>query len=192
MYDTIWAYTEHILESKVMKPAAKKVAVRPLDDKVAKPSARGRSASPANVFKGGYAALYDLDRVKRVQKIKCGISSEAVSDLATDMGLPQKQVQGWLRLAPSSMTRKKRADVPLGVDESERVLRLQSLIGLTEKLVAQFGNPEGFHAAKWLAHWMDQPLPALGGERPSVYLDTDAGASLVEDALISLVTGVAA
>lgn len=157
-------------------------------------SARGsvvsRTAFAGNV--SNYADVYDLDLVGRVKKVKRGIPSGAVSQMATDMGVPQKRVQDVLRLASSSMTRRKRTDQPLSVDESERVLRLQSLIGLAQKLVMQFGDPEGFNAAKWVADWMDQPLPALGGERPSVYLDTDAGARLVEDTLMSMVTGVAA
>jgi putative toxin-antitoxin system antitoxin component (TIGR02293 family) len=94
-----------------------------------------------------------------------------------------------LRLPTSTMARKQQAAKPLNVDQSERVLRLQSLIGLAEKIVAQYGNPKGFDAAKWVGQWVERPVPALGGATPSSFLDTAEGAKLVESTLMGMVSG---
>ena len=61
---------------------------------------------------------------------------------------------------------------------SERVIGLMSLIGQVEAMIAKNGAT-GFDSAKWLGNWLSKPLPALGGARPSTYLDTMAGQDLL-------------
>jgi putative toxin-antitoxin system antitoxin component (TIGR02293 family) len=136
-----------------------------------------------------YARAFELGSIEKVALARAGIDPSVVHEIALDMGIQVGRVSQMLRLPTSTMARKQQAAKPLNVDQSERVLRLQSLIGLAEKIVAQYGNPKGFDAAKWVGQWVERPVPALGGATPSSFLDTAEGAKLVESTLMGMVSG---
>ena len=48
---------------------------------------------------------------------------------------------------------------------------------------------EAFDAAGWLAAWLDEPVPALGGRRPGELLDTAEGRALVSRLLMQMQAG---
>ncbi|SAK82444.1 hypothetical protein AWB78_04024 [Caballeronia calidae] len=48
----------------------------------------------------------------------------------------------------------------------QRPARLLKQIEQVEKIVAESGNPEEFDAARWVDRWVEQPNPALCGQRP--------------------------
>ena len=50
-------------------------------------------------------------------------------------------------------------------------------------------NGDEFDAALWLAGWLDAPCPALGGQRPSDYLDTNEGIQVVRGVLARMESG---
>ncbi|ESQ75123.1 hypothetical protein [Asticcacaulis sp. AC402] len=56
--------------------------------------------------------------------------------------------------------RKARREEDLSAEDSERAIGLSHLIGEVQYMVQQSGEPEGFDAGKWLAQWLEQPLPA--------------------------------
>ena len=56
-------------------------------------------------------------------------------------------------------------------------------------MVAESGEPAGFDAGAWLARWLTEPLPSLGGTRPADLLDTMEGQGLVSTALAQLQSG---
>ena len=74
---------------------------------------------------------------------------------------------------------KAREDEPQCADEGSRALGIASLIAKVRTMVEESGEPEGFEAAKWVARWLDRPLPALGGQRPDELMDTPDGRALV-------------
>jgi uncharacterized protein (DUF2384 family) len=47
----------------------------------------------------------------------------------------------------------------------------------------------GFDAARWLTHWMEEPIPALGGASPSEYMDTIEGQEMISRLLATMQTG---
>lgn len=71
----------------------------------------------------------------------------------------------------------------MSCDESERVLGVETLIGMVQSMVEQSGDPIGFDAARWLANWLSEPLPALTGATPASYMDTFEGQKLVAELL---------
>lgn len=71
----------------------------------------------------------------------------------------------------------------LSKDESERMLGVETLIGMVQTMVEQSGDPAGFDAARWVSNWLTKPLPALAGATPASYMDTFEGQKLVAELL---------
>lgn len=63
------------------------------------------------------------------------------------------------------------------------------LIGHLEAMVQESGDPNGFDPAAWMARWLNEPLPALGGARPIDLMDTMEGQALVSTVLAQLQSG---
>jgi putative toxin-antitoxin system antitoxin component (TIGR02293 family) len=85
--------------------------------------------------------------------------------------------------------RKVRVNKRLNLDESERVMGIARLVGQAQSLVQESGGPPDFDPARWLADWLDRPLPALGGQRPAELMDTAEGRALVSDLLAQQQSG---
>jgi uncharacterized protein (DUF2384 family) len=63
------------------------------------------------------------------------------------------------------------------------MIGIARLVGQAQSMVQESGGPDDFDAAKWVSAWLDRPLPALGGKRPSGFMDTAIGRSMVADLL---------
>jgi len=63
------------------------------------------------------------------------------------------------------------------------------MVGQIEAMVEASGYPAGFDAAEWLSHWLREPLPALGGDKPINLLDTMEGQALVSRVLAQMQSG---
>ena len=77
----------------------------------------------------------------------------------------------------------------LPIEQGERLIGMAKLVGQVESMITESGNPDGFNAAKWVASWLEKPSPALGGEKPSAYLDTVSGQEMISDLLAKIQTG---
>eukprot|EP01030_Chromulinospumella_sphaerica_P005631 gene5631-5509_t len=89
----------------------------------------------------------------------------------------------------ASTCRKTSKDELLPTALSERMIGLQKLIGQVQTMVEESGNPKGFNAAHWIAQWLEQPLGALGGQKPAHFMDTIQGQELVSDVLARMQSG---
>ncbi|HZW12528.1 MAG TPA: antitoxin Xre/MbcA/ParS toxin-binding domain-containing protein [Noviherbaspirillum sp.] len=155
-----------------------------------KPVSRAASQSrPAEVTVTDSRALYASTPDVRVQIIKRGVNAAEVRDLVRKMDVSQDKIYRFLRLSPATVNRKVQAKGRLSTDDSERVVGMSQLIGQVETMVAQSGNPEGFDAAKWVAQWLESPLPALNGQRPAEYLDTIEGQRMISNLLAMMQSG---
>ena len=76
---------------------------------------------------------------------------------------------------------------PADIDQRLFFLKLVSQV---ETMVAESGDPDNFDAERWLTDWLNQPLPALGGARPVVYMDTSDGREKISNLLACTVSGV--
>lgn len=88
-----------------------------------------------------------------------------------------------LGLSRATISRKEQAAGVLSKNESERMLGVETLIGMVQTMIEQSGNPTGFDAARWLSDWLTKPLPALAGATPASYMDTFEGQKLVAELL---------
>lgn len=150
-----------------------KRAGRPAATKGARPS------WPAQVF----AEHYDADPMMRISIVKTGLPAQAPGEIAAHMGLTKDRMYSMLGLPRATVERKVRDQKLLSPDESARVLGVSRLIGQAQRMVEESGNPEGFDAGAWVARWIESPVPALGGRRPSELMDTAEGQALVASLL---------
>jgi len=134
-------------------------------------------------------ALYPFDALERVELVKQGVPAGLLVLISEDMAIPKDKLYITIGLARATVNRKLREQQVLSQDESERVLGIARLVGQVHTLVEESGSLEGFNAAKWVAAWLDQPQPALGGKRPAELMDTADGRSIVSDLVARMQSG---
>ena len=128
-------------------------------------------------------SIIKIDPQARIALIRQGIPASTVSNLSTRMGISKEILLSSLGLSRATISRKEKDDIALSRDESERVLGIDSLIGMVQSMVEQSGDPTGFDAARWVGGWLVNPLPALAGATPASFMDTFEGQKLVADLL---------
>ena len=80
-----------------------------------------------------------------------------------------------------TLARRKAANEPLTVEETDKALRLERIASQAERV---FGEPAKAH------RWLRKPKRALQGETPVAYLATEAGARVVEEMLVRIEHGM--
>ena len=148
-----------------------------------------KAVVPYQVKRLHFATLLKTEPAHRIALARDGVSAAWLSELATRMGIPQDRVFAYLGIPRSTAIRKIQQSKLLSTDEGERVLGIARLVGLVEKIVRESGEPKGFDAARWLAGWLEQALPALGGQKPGELLDTATGQQLVAGLLSQIQSG---
>jgi len=128
-------------------------------------------------------APYGVDTHARIALIRQGIPASTISRLSARMGMSKELLLSSLGLSRATISRKEKDAGLLSKDESERVLGIESLIGMVQAMVAQSGEGSGFDAARWVSDWLSKPLPALAGATPASYMDTFEGQKLVAELL---------
>ena len=128
-------------------------------------------------------ALYGFDTDARIALIRRGIPASTISRLSARMGMSKEFLLSSLGLSRATISRKEKDAGLLSKDESERVLGVETLIGLVQSMVERSGDAAGFDAARWAADWLSKPLPALAGATPASYMDTFEGQKMVGNLL---------
>jgi len=135
-----------------------------------------------------YGVVWLAPAIDRIRAVEAGVPSEFLTALATEMDVPQNTLYGWVGIAPVIVKRKLNSRKPLNLNDGERALGIARLVGQVETLIRASGDKNEFDAKRWIAQWLGQPNPALGGQPPGRYMNTAAGCSMVSD-LISLAAG---
>lgn len=167
------------------KPAARrqanegKIVRAPVSGEFASPEGMAVAAQPIIAAK----QLYRSDPQARIAAIRQGIPAATIGQLSARMGMSKENLLSSLGLSRATISRKEKDATVLSKDESERVLGIETLIGMVQTMVEQSGDPIGFDAARWLSGWLSEPLPALGGATPASYMDTFEGQKLVAQLL---------
>lgn len=167
------------------KPAARrqahegKIVRAPVSGEFAQPEGTAVPAQPIIAA----TQLYRIDPQARIAAIRQGIPAATIGQLSARMGMSKENLLSSLGLSRATISRKEKDATVLSKDESERVLGIETLIGMAQTMVEQSGDPTGFDAARWLSGWLSEPLPALGGATPASYMDTFEGQKLVAQLL---------
>lgn len=135
------------------------------------------------------ARLYSLEPMERIEMVREGAPSEMITFLVDDMAITKDWLYRIAGVARATMDRKVRAGLRLSRGETERIIGIARLVGQVEQMVSESGDPRGFNAGRWLAGWLDNPVPALGGRRPATLMDTADGRELVSGLLAQMQSG---
>jgi putative toxin-antitoxin system antitoxin component (TIGR02293 family) len=158
-----------------------------------KVSTRATPAAPkptaARVLTGNFREAFEADPIERVRAVKQGVSAQWVDEMSRLMEIPKERLVVTLGLARATVDRKAREGKPLSRDDSSRVLGMARLVGQVQAIVEESGTPAGFDSAKWVAHWLEQPLPALGGRCPAEFMDTSEGQAIVAQLVARMQSG---
>lgn len=127
--------------------------------------------------------------MEQVRALKRGLPANVIGLLAKRMNVSRDQLLRTLGLAKSAADGNTEARRPLSADESSRVLGMARLVTQVQAMVEESGNPQGFDASTWVATWLEQPLPALGGQRPAEWMDTSERQAFVSQLVARMQTG---
>ena len=138
------------------------------------------------------AHLRGLDDMQRIALVREGVPASTLKVLANALGLSTEKLVAALGLARATVERKTRGRRRLSADQTERVLGVARLVEQVERMTRESAAPEiaaDFVPGRWLGEWLDNPNPALGGERPAALLDTVDGRALVSRLLDAMQAG---
>jgi len=123
------------------------------------------------------------NRTELVAQIHHGFRVTVIEKLANELQLPLQTLLKVARIAPATLTRRRKSTSRLlSAEESDRIYRIASAYGNTVQLF------EG--DADSARRWLSEPAKALAGNSPLQYLDTEAGANEVRDLIGRLEHGV--
>ncbi|MET0312062.1 MAG: antitoxin Xre/MbcA/ParS toxin-binding domain-containing protein [Burkholderiaceae bacterium] len=131
-----------------------------------------------------YLSLFREDPLAQVGLLKQGVAPTVIDGLAGGMNVSRDKLLATLGLKRETIRRRAKENQALSTEESSRVLGISRLIGQVQAMVESSGNPEGFDAAAWVGKWLDQPLPALGHQRPAELMDTAEGQAIVANMVL--------
>lgn len=60
---------------------------------------------------------------------------------------------------------------------------IDALVTQVQRMVEESGDAAGFDAREWLLNWLERPLPALGGQRPTDLLSSKDGPEVLSTLL---------
>ncbi|MDX8385996.1 MAG: antitoxin Xre/MbcA/ParS toxin-binding domain-containing protein [Gallionella sp.] len=139
----------------------------------------GTGEKPSSIDLSSFTALFTAEPKERIRLIREGVPAKYVSFLSQTMGISKDSLFVTLGLPKSTIGKKVTKDQVLPKEQGERVLGLAKLVGQVQTMVEASGNPEGFDAPSWVAHWMSTPSNALDGDMPASYMDTVEGQEIV-------------
>ncbi len=149
-----------------------------------------RKSSPvSNPSDFSFSDVYRVEPIERIRLIREGIPARYIKVISDSMGITKDTLFKFLNLPKSTIDKKSVANQVLPIEQGERLIGMAKLVGQVESIIAESGNPAGFNAAKWVAQWLEKPSPALGGEKPSAFLDTVSGQEMISDLLAKIQTG---
>jgi len=136
-----------------------------------------------------FTHIYQVEPMDRIKLIRNGVPARYINVVSDSMGITKDTLFKFLNLPKSTIDKKSVANQMLPIEQGERLIGMAKLVGQVESIVSESGNPDGFNAPKWVANWLEKPSPALGGEKPSAYLDTVSGQEMISDLLSKIQTG---
>ena len=159
----------------------------PTQARVFSPSRSSRRRAAASDSVPGNALFRRLglgrEQAELLQQVHQGFRVAVIEKLANELGVPQTTLLQLARIAPATLSRRRKSPAGLlSPEESDRVYRIAAAYRAAVQLF------EGDEAAA--RAWLSEPARALGGGTPLEHLDTEAGASAVRDLIGRLEHGV--
>lgn len=139
-----------------------------------------------------FRELYHATPVDRIDLIRSGVNAADFKNFVSRLDIQQEKVFTMLDIATATVNRKASRNESLSREDSEKIVGMAKLFGQVEAMLEESGDPDlmrDFDAARWLTHWMEEPIPALGGATPADYMDTIEGQEMISRLLATMQTG---
>jgi uncharacterized protein (DUF2384 family) len=136
-----------------------------------------------------FRELYHTTPVDRIDLIRSGVNAADFKNFVSRLDIQQEK-ECWTLPPPPSTARpaamnrcraktaKKSSAWPNSSARSKRCWRNRAIPLMQD-----------FDATRWLTHWMEEPIPALGGASPADYMDTIEGQEMISRLLATMQTG---
>ena len=118
--------------------------------------------------------------------VEAGVPTYLVNLIAGATGEPVTNVMDLIGVSQTTFRRKEEANEPLPDVAGHRVMGFLRVAATLRRLLEESGDPEQlktFDLDGWLAQWMREPLPQLGGKAPAEMLRNPEGQRAVEQVL---------
>jgi putative toxin-antitoxin system antitoxin component (TIGR02293 family) len=115
-------------------------------------------------------------------RVKAGLPPAEFDALRDLLGVTVEYLAEKVGISTATLSRRRRSGQPLDANHSDRLLRFARLLRRATEL---YDGDEGAARA-----WLRKPAPALGGETPLDYAQTEAGGREVEALIGRLEHGV--
>lgn len=121
-----------------------------------------------------------------------GVPGRLLKDLAAGIGVANTRLFRMIGVRKATAEKKIASNALLKGAGGTATLGLVKLLYLAQRIVddSTAAEAKGFDAARWLGEWIEQPQPALGGEKPGELLDTPTGMEIVANILQAMESGV--
>ena len=118
--------------------------------------------------------------------VEAGVPTYLVNVIAGATGEAVTNVMDIIGVSQTTFRRKEEANEPLPDVAGHRVMGFLRVAATLRRLLEESGDPEqlkDFDLDAWVAQWMREPLPELGGKTPAGMLRNPEGQRAVEQVL---------
>lgn len=118
--------------------------------------------------------------------VEAGVPTSMVHVIAGATGEPLTNVMDLIGVSQTTFRRKEEANEPLPDVAGHRVMGFLRVAATLRRLLQESGDPEqltDFDLDGWVAQWMREQLPELGGKTPAEMLRNPEGQRAVEQVL---------
>jgi len=130
--------------------------------------------------------VLNAQSVELFEAVEAGVPTYLVDLIAAATGQAAANVIDMLGVSATTFRRKDVANEPLPDVAGHRVMGLLRIAATLRRLLEDSGDPQAlgtFDVDAWLATWMQQALPELGGKTPADMLRNPEGLRAVEQVL---------
>ena len=118
--------------------------------------------------------------------VEAGVPTDLVTVIAGATGEAVVSVMDLIGVSQTTFRRKEEAREPLPDVAGHRLMGYLRVVATLRRLLAESGDPEqvrAFDLEGWVAQWMREELPDLGGKTPAEMLRNPEGQRAVEQVL---------
>lgn len=134
----------------------------------------------------GLASPSDMVAIERQ-----GVPGTVVKSLAEKLSLTTVRFAQIIGAPKATLERKAANGTLLTGGSAYATLGTIKLVNTVQAMLDDSTHPEAkkTDAAKWLGQWIEQPQPALGGQKPADMMDTPTGMAMVSRVLGAVASG---
>jgi putative toxin-antitoxin system antitoxin component (TIGR02293 family) len=127
--------------------------------------------------------------------VEAGVPLHVVNMIAGATGEPVSAIMDLIGVPPTTFHRRGSTNEPLPDVAGHRVMGYLRVVASLRRLLEESGDPaqlKDFDLEAWVAHWMREGLPELGGKTPAEMLRNPEGQRAVEQVLERMRGGLVA